>query len=211
MQSIVDNITSSLMFVAEMKHTNWNYLITSKRRLIFKTFPLHFTDICLHFLKMQIKSLKSQAEIQISFLIVLISLYNSLFASFLQYGIIIWGLTYDIHIKPIYILPKKVVRAIAFMNFTSTSSPISSDLKILKLYDLFHLKLLLFVYESVNRISPSVFHNFFEILSDVHQHDTRQARKGDIFIIRHNTLQYGERSIRYTGAKSWNNTPMNIK
>ena len=47
------------------------------------------------------------------------------------------------------------------MNFTSPSSPIFSDLKILKLNDLFHLKLLLFVYESVNRISPSVFHNFF--------------------------------------------------
>ena len=142
---------------------------------------------------------------------VLVSLYNSLFASFLQYGIIVWGLTYDTHIKPIYILQKKVVRAIAFMNFTSPSSPIFSDLKILKLYDLFHLKLLLFVYESVNRISPSVFHNFFEILADVHQHDTRQARKGDIFMTRHNTLQYGERSIRYTGAKSWNNIPFNIK
>ena len=33
---------------------------------------------------------------------VLVSLYNSLFSSFLQYGIIVWGLTYDIHIKPIY-------------------------------------------------------------------------------------------------------------
>ena len=43
---------------------------------------------------------------------------------------------------------------------------------------------------------------FFEILSDVHQHDTRQACKGDIFMTRHNTLQYGERSIRYTGAIS---------
>ncbi len=136
---------------------------------------------------------------------VLVSLHNSLFASFLQYGIIVWGLTYEIHIKPIYTLQKKVVRAIAFMNFTSSSSPIFSDLKSLKLYDLFRLKLLLFVYESVNKISPSVFHNVFEILSHAHQHDKRQARKGDIFMRRHNTLQYGERYIRYTGAKSWNN------
>ena len=56
-----------------------------------------------------------------------------------------------------------------------------------------------------------LFHNFFEILSDAHQHDTRQACKGDIFMTRHNTLQYGESSIRYTGAKSWNNIPFNIK
>ena len=103
---------------------------------------------------------------------VLTSLYNSLFASFLQYGIIVWGLTYDIHTKPIYLLQKKVVRAIAFKSFTSPSAPIFSDLKILKLYDLLDLKLLIFVFESVNKISPSCFHNFFEILSDIHQYDT---------------------------------------
>ena len=142
---------------------------------------------------------------------VLVSLYNSLFSSFLQYGIIVWGLTYDIHIKPIYLLQKKVVRAIAFQNFTSPSSPIFSDLKILKLYDLFDLKLLTFVYESVNRLSPPYFHNFFTTLSDVHQYDTRQAREGGIFMTQPNTLQYGLRSVRYAGAKSWNSIPFNIK
>ena len=62
---------------------------------------------------------------------VLVSSYNSLFSSFLQYGIIVWGLTHDTHTKPIYLLQKKVVRAIAFESFTSPSTPIFSDLKIL--------------------------------------------------------------------------------
>ena len=35
---------------------------------------------------------------------VLVSLYNSLFFSFLQYGIVVWGLTYDTHTKPIFLL-----------------------------------------------------------------------------------------------------------
>ena len=111
---------------------------------------------------------------------VLVSLYYSLFASFLQYGIIVWGLACDTHTKPIYLLQKKVVRAIAFKNYTSPSTPIFSELKILKLYDLSNLKLLTFVYESVNLISPIFFHNFFETLPSVHQYDTRQARRGDI-------------------------------
>ena len=51
-----------------------------------------------------------------------------------------------------------------------------------------------------------VFRSLFGILSDAHQHDTRQARKGDIYMTYHNTLQYGERSNRYAGAKSWNNS-----
>ena len=138
---------------------------------------------------------------------VLISLYNSLFSSFLQYGIIVWGLTYDTHTKPIYLLQKKAIRAIAFKSFTSPSTPIFSDLKILKLYDLFDFKLLTFVYESVNKISPSFFHNFFETLTTVHHYNTRQALKGDIFMTRENTLQYGLRCVRYAGAKSWNSIP----
>ena len=141
----------------------------------------------------------------------LVSLYNSLFSSFLQYGIIVWGLTYEVHTKPIYLLQKKVVRAIAFKSFTSPSTPIFSDLKILKLYDLFDLKLLSFVYESINMTSPVCFHNFFESLTSVHQYNTRQASKGDIFMTQENTLQYGLRSIRYSGAKSWNEIPYIIK
>ena len=94
---------------------------------------------------------------------VLVSLYNSLFSSFLQYGIIVWGLTYEIHTKPIYLLQKKVVRAIAFKSFSSPSTPIFSELKILKLYNLFELKLLSFVYESVNMISPVFFHSFLKL------------------------------------------------
>ena len=142
---------------------------------------------------------------------VLIPLYNSLFHSFLQYGIVVWGLTYEVHTKPIYLLQKKVVRAIACKSFTSESTPIFSDLKILKLYDLFYLQLLTFVYESVNKISPICFHNFFETLTSVHQYDTRQASKGDIFMTQENTLLYGLRSIRYAGAKSWNDIPTLVK
>ena len=140
---------------------------------------------------------------------ILVSLYYALFAYFLQYGIIVWGLTYDIHTKPIYLLQKRIVRAIAFKNFTSPSTPIFSELKILN--DLIHFKLLFFVYESVHLISPTFFHNFFETLSTVHQYDTKRARKSDIFMTRKKTLQYGLRSINYAGAKSWNDIPSNIK
>ena len=175
------------------ENLNWKYHLSELSKKLARTSGIFFK--IRHFLPTS----------------VLVSLYYSLFASFLQYGIIVWGLTYDIHTKPIYLLQKKVVRTIAFKNFTSPSTPIFSELKILKLYDLFHFKLLIFVYESVHLISPVFFHNFFETLSSVHQYDTRQARKGDIFMTRKNTLQYGLRSIRFAGAKSWNNIPSSIK
>ena len=67
-----------------------------------------------------------------------------------------------IHIKTIYILQKKNVKAIACINFTALSSPVFSDKKILKMHKLFHLMLLFIVYESACRIFPSVCHMFFK-------------------------------------------------
>ena len=142
---------------------------------------------------------------------VLICLYNSLFSPFLQYGILVWGLTYETYINPVFLLQKRVIRAISFQNYAAPSSPIFSDLKILKLHDLFQLKLLSFVYECVNKITPANFHTFFDSLASVHQYSTRQATKGDIFLIQKNTLQYGLRSVRHCGAKCWNEIPVDIK
>ena len=142
---------------------------------------------------------------------VLICLYNSLFSPFLQYGILVWGLTHETYINPVFLLQKRIIRAMSFEHFTAHSAPIFFDLKILKLHDLFQLKLLSFVYESFFKISPVCFHNFFKSVESVHQYGTRQAGKDDIFLPQKNTSQYGLRSIRYYGAKCWNDIPVEIK
>ncbi len=142
---------------------------------------------------------------------VLICLYNSLFASFLPYGIVVWDFAYDLHLQSVLLLQKRIIRAIAFQSYLSPSSPIFNDLKILKLHDLFQIKLLSFVYECVNKISPVCFHTYFQSIKSVHQHNTRQASKNDIFLTQKNTLQYGIRSVRFTGAESWNSIPTIIK
>ena len=117
----------------------------------------------------------------------------------------------SIKVSAVFLLQKRVLRAISFQNYAAPSSPIFNDLKILKLHDLFQLKLLSFVYECVNKISPANFHTFFDSLATVHQYGTRQATKGDIFLIQKNTLQYGLRSVRYCGARCWNDIPVDIK
>ena len=65
-----------------------------------------------------------------------------MFLPFLQYGILLWGLTYEFHVNPVSLLQKGVLRAISSENFTSPSTPIFSNLKILKMHDHFNLKLL---------------------------------------------------------------------
>ena len=175
------------------ENLSWKYHLTELSKKLARTCVMFFK--VRHFLPIN----------------VLICLYNSLFSPFLQYGILVWGLTYETHINPVFLLQKRVIRAIAFENFTSHSTPIFSDLKILKLHDLFQLKLLTFVYESVHKISPTCFHNFFKSVALVHQYGTRQASKDDILLTQKNTNQYGLRSIHYHGSKCWNDISVEIK
>ena len=108
---------------------------------------------------------------------VLICLNNSLFSPFLQYGILRLGLAHDTYIKPVFFLHKGTIRVISFEQLSLHSIPIFLDLTNLKLNDLFHLKLMRFTYESVHKISPVYFNNFFKSLESVHQYGTRQAGK----------------------------------
>ena len=58
-----------------------------------------------------------------------LSLYNSLFSTFLQYGILVWGLKHETYINPVFLFQKRIVRAMSFQHFTSHSAPIFSTSK----------------------------------------------------------------------------------
>ncbi len=131
--------------------------------------------------------------------------------SFLQYGITVWGQTYDSYLDPILKLQKKAVRAISHEHHLSHTLPIFKNLKLLRLQDIFRVKMKSFVYESLNKINPSCFHNFFSLNCRIHQHFTRQSHHGNVFLTQKNSLQYGLKSIRYLGAKMWNNLPGEIR
>ena len=106
------------------ENLSWKYHIAELSKKLARTCGMFFK--VRHFLPINI----------------LVCLYNSLFSPFLQYGILVWGITYETHINPVLLLQKRVIRAIAFEHFTSPTTPLFSDLKILKLCDPFQLKLL---------------------------------------------------------------------
>ena len=111
-----------------------------------------------------------------------ICLHNALFLFFLHYGLIVWGQTYASYADPIFKLQKKAVRAISFQPRMSPSLPIFNDLKLLKLSEIFKLRLLTIVFDSVNKTSSSCFHDFFLFCSSVHQYSTRQTCQGHLFM-----------------------------
>ena len=106
-------------------------------------------------------------------------IYYSLIYSHLLYGIPIWGNADEVHISPLYILQKKAIRLIVNKDKSiqtlfklpgehesywyidtfvkPSSSPLFTELGILKLYDIFKVSTLLFVYESLNELNPTQF------------------------------------------------------
>ena len=136
-------------------------------------------------------------------------LYYSLFYSFLSYGIPTWGLTHPTT-DPLFRVQKKVTRAITFSGKFASSSPLFYSLKILKLPDVHKLKLLCFVFECRNCFSLKPFDDYFIPLLSIHDHNTRQSSRGDLFVPRINTTQYGKRTARYAGSVLWNDLPHDL-
>ena len=80
-----------------------------------------------------------------------------------------------------------------------------------KLSDVHSLQLLSFVYDCVNDVTPDYFSDYFKHVSDVHSICTRQAIRDDLFLERRHTIQYGSRSVQYSGAKLWDSIPVDIR
>ena len=60
-------------------------------------------------------------------------------------------------------------------------------------------------------ITPVCFHNFFSSNSSMHHYETRQLARGDFYLVRKNTVQYGVKCIQYMGATLWNNLPVELR
>ena len=126
------------------------------------------------------------------------------FYYFISNGIVVWGLTHPAILDCLFRLQKKVVRAISFKDRYAHTAPLFYKLKLLRLFDIHTLKLLSSVYEYQNNQPIQPFDDFVIPLHSVHNYNTRQASKGDIYVPGMNTTQHGKRSAKYTGSILWN-------
>ena len=91
------------------------------------------------------------------------------------------------------------------------TAPLFSHPGILKVHDVHQFHLLSFVYYCHYKIAPAHFHSYFKPSSEVHNYNTRMASRGDLFLQRKNTFQYGIRCIQYTGTRLWNMIPVSMR
>ena len=88
------------------EHLSWKYHLSELSKKLARTCGIFFI-------------IRNLLPLDVS-----LCLYNALFLSFLQYGLVVWGGTYASYIEPIFKLQKKAVRAISFQPRLSPSLPI---------------------------------------------------------------------------------------
>lgn len=141
---------------------------------------------------------------------ILTQLYYSLVYPFLTYGLIVWGNTYTTTLKPIVILQKKAVRIITFSKRDAHSSPLFSQLGLIKFMDLVSIQTALFMFQYHHTLLPKAFDNFFLSISSKHNYNTRLASKSTYYINRVRT-NYGKFNLHFSGPSIWNNLDEELK
>ena len=128
-------------------------------------------------------------------------IYQSLIMCKLSYGILVWGKNPSNLVK----LQKKAVRIIANANFNAHTEPIFKDLKLLRVDDLYNLKILTFYYNYINHKLPEYFtNNFIHLNEQNHNYNTRLRGNLTLPRIRH---EYLRGTLRYAVAQTINACP----
>ena len=132
-----------------------------------------------------------------------LNIYNALFKSHMEYGLICWGGVKTSKLKPLYILQKKCVRNIEGVNLRFHTDGLFKKYEILKLEDLFTLQTNSFMYKFINSKCPSSFNNFFVPF--------RGENRSKSFIIDILKSQKLEHFPSFFMPKVWNNLCIEMK
>ena len=133
------------------------------------------------------------------------TIYNSLMACRLHYGILVWGKSSN----KLFKIQKKAIRIITNSSFNAHTEPLFKSNNILKVNDLRKLHELKFFFKFHHNTLPSYFLNGFIEFNDAHHaYATRHHGNLATPLFRH---EYFRNNLRYCIVGTINNCPPEIK
>ena len=129
---------------------------------------------------------------------VLKSLYYSLIYSHLSYCTTVWGGSCTTNLQPLRIKQKKAIRIINKEPYLSHTSPLFYSSAILKLDDIYKLKI-------------GCFFKKYDVLSNYSRMHSYPTRNRNQLLPNFHRLTTSQRSISYFGPSLWNSLPGNVK
>jgi hypothetical protein len=130
---------------------------------------------------------------------VLINLYYSLVYPYLLYCNIVWGGTYEVHLQPLFMLQKKVLRIITDSNYLEHTDPLFYKTNILKLSDIHNFLLAQSMFKcNIGNSLVTLNHNY-------------NTRYRDNAVPSFQRLTVTQHSTFYTAPHVWNAIPIEIR
>ena len=135
----------------------------------------------------------------------LVTLYDSMVLSHLNYCCIVWGSTYHSNLETILKLQKKSLRIITKSSYRAHSEPLFYKLNKLNIFDICKLQTAVFVFNSL-QCSPAtqVFYSRFKFTSLMKQYDTRTTNR---LVVPFCRTDIRKNSIACSGPLIWNSLP----
>ena len=141
---------------------------------------------------------------------ILKSIYYTLFELHINYVCVICGQNIS-KINRLYILQKKTIRIINFIERNGHPSPLVHHSKIMKIADKVKIENCLFINKYTNNKLSSIFTDSFTFSSMSHNYQTSFASKGNLQIPSVQTTSYGKNSFIYMIIKTWNDIHKEMK
>ena len=125
-------------------------------------------------------------------------LYYSLIYPYLIYCNNVWEGIYSTHLKPLIVLQKRAIRLISDSQFSSHANPLFCQLRILKLCDIYKLKVAVYFFKN------NLYNNFVRS----HNHNTRSSHN---LLPEFQKTNVTQRSINYSVPVLWDELPLDIR
>ena len=140
----------------------------------------------------------------------LLTIYRSLVAPYLTYGLTAWGQACKSQLEKLLKLQKRALRFIYFSERNQHAIPLFTDAGVLPLKFLYYEDLANLMFEIRHNNAPGNIQDLFQDISDIHSYNTRSSASNN-FYTQSSRLSIQVNSFSRIGTKIWNEMPVSLR
>ena len=134
--------------------------------------------------------------------------YHAFIQTHIEYGCLLWGNTYEKHLKPIIVNQKKAIRTITNSAYNEHSPPLFRELNLLRLHEIYQLQCGEFTYKLHHETLPPIIQSLFEKFKHP---NPRPLRNTQTYKLPATNKENIRKNIFYNSITQWQHIPHNIK
>ncbi len=123
------------------------------------------------------------------------------------YVLEVYGHTSRGNINKIQVLQNKCLKTLYQKDWFTHTNDLHKELNVLKVEDIFKHSMAQLVYKQRNNLLHDVFDSYFKPRNEMHNLQAHNAHKFNVIRVKNN---YGKSSLKYKGAKIYNELPNDI-